>query len=190
MGSRARDTQRQKLYDAENMVTSGPSPTATRLLVNGPKVPTTGSVSIEACQAYVNHVTGAAWFQSRWGRVTCEVRHKSSGHPTGGYGVMCLPPFGRTEPTILHELAHVMVPAGAAWHGPEFAAIYLTLVRYAIGKDACSALRSAFRAKRVRVASAAVPAPGSHAVVTRTAVVTERRAAAARQLEAHARGAL
>ena len=56
---------------------------------------------------------------------------------------------------VLHELSHVIVlrtqpHAEAAWHGWQFAKIYLELVNHVLGKDAHDRLRESFRSRRVR----------------------------------------
>lgn len=170
-----RDTQKQRVYAADGGW-PGHSAAATKHLINGPKVDGTGSVTIEACQAYVDHVTSSAWFQSRWGRRRITVKHKVYGTATGYYGRMCLPPWSRTEATILHELAHALtVDQGYASHGPEFAGVLLTLVRYQVGTEAATAYRAALREARARYNLTAVPSPGTRTVVTRTSLAKAAR---------------
>lgn len=163
-----RDNQKQRLYDAESG--SGPkSKVAEKLLTNGKRVESTGSVSIEACQSYVDYVTTAAWFQSRWGRRHFTVRHKVYGRATASTwsGHISLPPWSREETAILHEIAHHLTSDRYADHGPEFAGVLLTLVRYMKGAEAAKMLRASFRRHRVKVSMATVPKPGSHKVTPR-----------------------
>lgn len=161
ISGRARDTQRQKLYDAEDILKAGvwQSKAALRLLDNGLKVKSTGNVSIEACQAYVDWVTARAWFQRRWGQRHILVQHKVYGSATGGEGRMALPPWSRNEVVILHEITHSLVPSSAASHGPEFAATFLFLVDRVLGSEAKAALLEEFRKRKIRRAPSAVPAP-------------------------------
>jgi putative metallohydrolase (TIGR04338 family) len=173
---RARDNQRSRLYDAERNAVLVESETAKRLLHNGARVRTTGSVAIEACQAYVDYVTSAAWFQRRWGRRGLTVRHKAYGASTYGSGYVSLPPWGRTEWVILHEIAHSVTGGNLAPHGPEFAAAYVALVKHMMGAESAKALRASMRQYRVRVAAAPKP-DTSRRIVTRT----ETRAKAARK---------
>jgi putative metallohydrolase (TIGR04338 family) len=160
-GDRARDSQRQKLYDAEKVLRGHQSAAAKRLLDGGPKVRTTGNVSIEACQQYVDHVTSSAAFQRRFGKQHVSVNHKSSGAATGSSAGIYLPPGGRNEAVILHEVAHALhdrlltgyeAQCGphSAWHGPVFAAMLLTLVEVQVGKEAAKALRASFSEHRVK----------------------------------------
>jgi hypothetical protein len=52
---------------------------------------------------------------------------------------------------ILHELAHLAQPFCTAGHGPEFAGIYLALVRRYIGVRRERSLTAAFERHGVRV---------------------------------------
>lgn len=181
----ARDNQKKRLYTAEDALPSFASKAADRLLKNGKKVESTGNLSIEACQAYVDHLASSAWFQSRWGRRQFTVRHKTYGRATGGWNRVTLPPWARTEHIILHEVAHSLVPHDAADHGPEFAATLLTLVRYAMGAEHAATLRESYREHRVkyRAGMASVPKPGTHSVVPRGEQEAKKRAAAQAEKE-------
>lgn len=191
-----RDTQRGRLYSAESA--SGvkreiSSAAGRRLLdeqarlipqngwlagpVTRPGKRTTYAASVEDCQRYVDDLVRAAWFQRRFGQRTYRVVWKASGNATCSHSAtIALPPWSRTEGVILHEIAHG-IPHEGAWHGPEFAAILLTLVRHRLGKPAADRLRAAYRQHKVRAKVAAVPKP-DRAVVTATA---RRERAAHRQ---------
>lgn len=178
--TRPRDSRRQRLYDSQEH--GDYSATAIRLLgPGGDKVPSTGSVTIEAVQAYVDHVTSAAWFQRRWGRRHITARHKVYGSATGGGSTITMPPWSRNEMIILHEIAHCLTPSRYAPHGPEFAGVFLTLVRHAAGAEVGRRLRERFRENRVRVSMLEVPKP-TRTVVTRSAEVSAKRAAAKQPL--------
>ena len=184
-----RDTQRKRVYDAETALFRdaathpGDSAAAKRLLHQGARVTSTGNITIEACQAYVDHLIRSAWFQRRWPEVarrgvTC--RHKVYGNATWSpSGYISLPPWARDEATILHEVAHAVTPREVA-HGPEYAAAMLALVGHRMGPEAAKALREQYREHRVRIAAA--PKPN-----TRVAVIPradqERNAAAAKRAE-------
>lgn len=180
---RARDTQRQRIYDAGECW-KGESRAAARLLgPAGPKVPSTGNVTTEACQEYVDEVCGARWFQSRWGKRRIPVTFKAWGDATGGHlggGDISLPPWARSEGTILHELAHCLTPHKYAPHGPEFAGILLTLVRYQVGAEAARQHRQRYREHRVRWSMAAVPEVDVRMVASKSAAQERARAAAAK----------
>lgn len=183
MTSSTRDNRRQRLYDAERAVFTvagkpEPSAPARRYLLAGKRVTSTGNLSIEACQRYVDHVTSSAWFQRRWGRRSFTVRHKVYGSATGGHNVISLPPWAREEWVILHEIAHNIVgvnPEGGA-HGPRFAAAYLVLVKHTLGAEAYRRLREQMREHGVRVA--ALPGPDPDRIVQPRSEVEARKRAA------------
>lgn len=156
----ARDSQRARLYRAEQRV----FPTMLA-----------GGLTLTDCQAFLDQVTETEWFTTRW-RLPHPpvVRAGRGGAVTTGHSIE-VGVAARTRPLLVHELAHVvaataraphgavkgplLVPARAASHGPEFAAIYLRLVRHVFGAEPARALRHEFRAERVRYRAAARVAP-------------------------------
>lgn len=63
-------------------------------------------------------------------------------------GTIGLPPFARNPPTILHEVAHVMVdPDVYGAHGAEFLGAYLALVGRFLGRLAVTVLRGELEAR-------------------------------------------
>jgi putative metallohydrolase (TIGR04338 family) len=187
----ARDNQRQRLYDAEDAIRDlRVSRTATKHLVDTQHVAGWGVIedgksvqmkcpTVAATQAYVDAVTSAAWFQSRWGRRKITVVAGRGSH--GAYGEITVSQVHRrSEVVILHEIAHCLTGYHHAHHGPEFAGVLLTLVRYQMGKTHADTLRASFKAKRVRYTMADVPKPG-HPVVTQAE--RSRQAAAAKRQE-------
>lgn len=131
----ARDTQRARLYRAEEEV--GP----------GRRLPTVADL-----QAYVDAVTAADWFVRRWGERSYEVR-PGHGHRRATAtrdGLLQLPRWARTELVVLHEMAHPLGAPEAAPHGPEYAGVFLALVRRAMGPAPAQALEEAFGRHRVR----------------------------------------
>lgn len=161
---RDRDTQRSRVYASEGH--------------NSPDFKT-----IEECQAYVDSICEAAWFQSRWGRRQIEVR-PGYGHrnATGGGGIIQLPLWARSQRTILHEMAHCLTLSGPAAHGPQFVAILLTLIKHKRGQKAYDDQHWRFAKNGVKIDWTAVPKPSKHRVVTKAAVAAKERAAASRPL--------
>lgn len=158
-----RDNQKSRLYAAERAAQLEPSPLARRLLVDTERVPSTGSITIEACQAYLDHLFQSAWFQRRWGRRSYKARHKAYGNATyssGWTSYISLPPWARDEWVLLHEVAHGLTEhSDCAHHGPEFAGVFLTLVEHRMGKAAGASLREQYKANRVRYNLSLVPKP-------------------------------
>lgn len=117
--------------------------------------------STRAVQAYLDEVTSAAWFIRRWGRYRLTYRNGKGSH--GGYGSLTVSrEHRRSEAVILHEVAHNLCDLYRyAYHGPEFAAILLTLVRYQMGKQHADDLKASFAKHRVkyRAGVKAVPKP-------------------------------
>lgn len=174
-GSRARDSQRQRLYTAENVAFPGGGPAK-------------GLRTIPECQAFVDKVLGSAWAQRRYGRRAIYVDHKAKGgHYSPGDRTMSLGMWARTQRVILHEIAHELTPRECAWHGQEFAATHLALVRQFIGQEDADRLRAAYVKHRVRHRWA-LPTPTRPVVtkaerVARAKVRDEREAASARRPE-------
>jgi hypothetical protein len=98
-------------------------------------------------QSYVDGLIGSAWFFDRWpGFVRCTVERRGSGSVwstcqhldasgVGGNateGVILLADGGLTQPVVLHELAHLLLPPGSGHHA-AFAETHLTLVRHEMG---------------------------------------------------------
>jgi hypothetical protein len=68
-------------------------------------------------------------------------------------GRIALPKWARSERVMLHEIAHHAAPRDAAAHGPEYARIYVELVRTFMGEKPAARLLAAFEAHRVKVAA-------------------------------------
>lgn len=147
---RPRDSQRSKLYQAENILSGC-----------GLLFDTTGEI-----QAYVDHLVGLRWFQRRWPLSSIEVRDGrgrtsacGAAYRRGGAycGYIKMPRWSRTEPVVLHEIAHCCARVdglrnGAIYaaHGWQFARVLLELVRHRMGDDDWSTLRDSFRESHVR----------------------------------------
>jgi putative metallohydrolase (TIGR04338 family) len=131
---KARDTYRQKVYRAERIAFAGTSGYPPRYGRRIEKVPD--------IQAYIDKLVASAWFRRRWGRTGYRAirihpgkRHtRATGDPWTG--IIQLPIWARSEAVILHELAHVLCPTEAPWHGWEFLQIQLELIDHQLGKMA------------------------------------------------------
>lgn len=140
-----RDTQRQKLYDAERKAFGEDFK---RILGDG---------SMGAVEEFVRRVESSQTWQQLLAR--SGVRPLSNGlllkdgrrnrRASANRWQVTLPRWARTAPVILHEMAHSATPDDVGHNWP-FAAAYLVLVGRFIGAEARDKLRAAFKAAKVR----------------------------------------
>lgn len=109
-------------------------------------------------QATVDSILDLRAVRSRFGSVRVRVV-KGRGGAEASRGKISLGVNARTEWVMCHELAHLLTPSSCAAHGPEFAGVYLFLIRAVFGKDAAAGLRNSFKANRVSVSMRGVPKP-------------------------------
>jgi putative metallohydrolase (TIGR04338 family) len=137
-----RDNQRQRVYNAESVA-----------LPSRPRLGTT----VAEVQAWVNKITDYAWFRRRWGRRNITVVQKRG---SGGYVYnnsttihigLNVQGGGAYQSTVIHEIAHVLVPQER--HGPMFARTMVELTRYTFGAYNAANLLSAYRTYGARVGS-------------------------------------
>ncbi len=169
----ARDNQRQRLYNAETALAGS---------AHGRRMET-----VPELQAYVDAIMASRWFKARWGawggiRVK-DGRGRRSACAMGQHEVR-MPCWSRNEMVLLHEVAHCLAPVMKANHGPEYAGIFLALVRQYMGPAAAVSLRASFREHRVKVAASAVPA-ARYRVESKTARERAVRVAASRPPQPH-----
>jgi hypothetical protein len=168
---RPRDTQRSKLYLAQEVLCT-------------PKASLT-PMPILACKEYLDNLCGSAWFQRRWGHRSVRViAGRSGAWANTKTGTISLGVWGRQPPVLLHEMAHLLTADNLAWHGPEYAGVYLTLVEHALGEEARWKLSDSFRKHKVRWTLSHVPKPDDARLKTvrgdiaaRAAVVKARQTA-------------
>jgi putative metallohydrolase (TIGR04338 family) len=132
-------------------------------------------LSLGDAQVYLDGLIDSAWFFANWPtlvRATIERRgHGASwstchaldaGGPggTATEGALLVAERTVAQSTLLHELAHLLVPPGSG-HGPEFVQTLLTLVRHEMGFFAYAELRRALaQDPRPAAASSGVPVGG------------------------------
>lgn len=168
---RVRDSQRSKLYTAQQCL---------------PGYWTNEFGTVPQTQKWLNDVLAARWFRTRWRLHEVEVR---SGNGAGvSYSThIALGTVGRNPPIVLHELAHQIItratPDGhrLASHGPEFAAVFLFLVRQVIGADTAKELRASYTAHKVKYRTGAYAVPEPRYNIPSQAAVRERKRIAAAQ---------
>lgn len=143
--SRLRDSQRQKVYDAERILESYSQRVET--------VP-----EIEAYLKYIwslKRVRDAFPAGTNYGppRVKDGRRCRRA---KGGASDITMPRWARTQYIVVHEVSHsIQVRTygrrlDMAWHGWQFCDIYLRLVLYVMGREAHDALKASFKAARVK----------------------------------------
>ena len=161
-----RDSQRQKVYDSEDVLGPVEWPGQEHF------------VTVSEMQSYVDRLIASAWFQRRWKIRAVEVRdgrgrRSAASNDRGGYITM---PVGmRYEEVVLHEIAHQIVGRtighrNVQAHGREFCQVLLELVGHKLGADAKRALKSEFQRRKVKHTKARKP------------MGAEQRAAAAERL--------
>jgi putative metallohydrolase (TIGR04338 family) len=141
-GSRARDSQRKRLYEAED---------AASKRYHGGRTP---CMSMTEVQVALDQITMSRWFRRRW-RINSPFVIKD-GRGTShafarGTTEINLPRWARERGqwVLLHEVTHTLVSDAYAWHGPEFAKTYLALVGQFIGASAAQMLREEYARHRV-----------------------------------------
>lgn len=148
MSHSQRDSQRKRLYDAERSVY-----TMEQTIPN------------DMLQIFVDEVMDKRAILSRWGRRHLVVRlARGGGRVWDGLPYIDLGVVARCEWVILHEIAHQLTPETYADHGPEFAGIYLFLVKTVLGPTEATRLREAMRVHKVRISNRALPEASSHSV--------------------------
>jgi hypothetical protein len=130
----ARDTQRQRVYNAEHSIRKDPI----------------GTGSMDEVTAFTAQVVGSSWWRKRSTTRVVQVKDGRGRVNACAYGnTIKLPRWARSKMVVLHELAHIL-QSGDAPHGREFAAAMIALVdRFGDPGDG-ELLRAAFAEKRVR----------------------------------------
>ncbi|MEU2037976.1 TIGR04338 family metallohydrolase [Nocardia niwae] len=167
----ARDSQRAKVYDAEQLVRG----VFDRADEHGVRtVELYGSqltlpierrfASVASVQSYTDKVLALNWIRARWERAAVAVRVRSRAGATAAHyeaagNVLAVPlhtggtAWALRELVILHELAHHLesAPESVAAHGPEFCDRYVELVDGVVGPEAGLLLRTTMLGCGVRI---------------------------------------
>jgi putative metallohydrolase (TIGR04338 family) len=146
-----RDTQRQKVYNAEYdaMVEIDLKGLVKRI------------EKVEEIQKFVNAICSKQWFLKRFGPHKIEVENGAGKRSAcGGHGSISMPRWSRQQLFILHEVTHCLQHyKNLSWHGRYFAKAYLELVRFVLGKEVYTILKRQFRSHKVKF----MPRPASSA---------------------------
>lgn len=136
---RGRDSQRQKLYDAERLAKLDDRP-----------------MTLWECEVYAKNVM--AWAVSaglnqtgRRSAVTVRAgnRTRATCRWTGTW-LLTFPKWAQTRWVVIHECCHGLAPRDTAAHGWQFAAAYLRVVEQFLGVDSAKRLKDAFKKCGVR----------------------------------------
>ncbi|WP_416564115.1 TIGR04338 family metallohydrolase [Nocardia testacea] len=171
-----RDTQRGRVYDAEQLVRSIFDRAAEfgqrTVEVHGSQVTLPVErkfASVDSVQQYCDRVLALGWVAATWERAGVPIRVRTragnvAAHYESGTAVLAVPlraessARGRTawalrELVVLHELAHHLEsrPEAVAAHGPEFCTRYVELADGVIGPEAGLLLRLTFHDAGVRL---------------------------------------
>lgn len=149
-----RDTQRKRVYDAENAA-----------FPDNPKEGQPTHPAVKDVEVFVKKVWSSKRVQNAWPIATGSFTNlprvkdgrgcrKASAH---GTWAISMPMWSRREWVILHELAHIITTRENFWpkdkvasHGWEFCEIYLKLVLYIMGREAHDALKASFKKHNVK----------------------------------------
>ncbi|KAF0849381.1 TIGR04338 family metallohydrolase [Nocardia caishijiensis] len=164
-----RDTQRARVYDAEQLV-RGAFDRAEEfghrtVDIYGSQVTLPVErrfASVESVQSYVDKVLALNWVRAQWDRSAISVRVRiragtGAAHYERSDAVLAVPlhtgatAWALRELVVLHELAHHLAPSpDEAPHGPEFCTRYAELTDGVIGPEAALLIRATFAGCGVR----------------------------------------
>jgi putative metallohydrolase (TIGR04338 family) len=141
-----RDNQKTRLYQAED---------AAFFRIHGKTLHQT--IPNNELDVFVQSVLKRRAFRSRWPFVRAVVRLGRGGggaafhpHKLGDFWTIHLGRNCRNEMVILHEIAHCLISDDYAPHGPEYAGVFLYLVKLVMGDEAYRILLGEFRSRRVK----------------------------------------
>lgn len=139
-----RDSQRQKLYDAESY--AGYKMNKQNL---NPKF-----TSIEEIQKFTDKLISSAWFKRRWGEHSIEIVQQNRGRAAyARFNRIHLPKWAWISMIVLHEITHIAgsrKTSSGASHSRFFARTFLELVDHVLGPKAKKILREEFKRERVK----------------------------------------
>lgn len=135
-----RDSQRQKVYDAQDWARNG-----------CPALKENFS-SLEDIQKFTNALTSTVWYRKRFGLHTITVlARRVDASARRCDSTIRFSPTWRNMLTVLHEIAHIARYAGTgAAHGRFFARTLIALVDHVVGKEAAEILKTEFKRERVK----------------------------------------
>jgi putative metallohydrolase (TIGR04338 family) len=134
------DYQRKKVYDSEEIF---------ERIQKHKKWKT-----MKGCQDYVDNLINSRWFRNRWGKrnIVLEAGSRKSKNALAYINEqkIVLPKWAREEVTILHEVAHCLMPNSISDHSKEFCETLLKLIEYKLGKKARDRLKTIYLINKVK----------------------------------------
>jgi len=147
-----RDSQRSRLYAAESVIYGKYK---SKWAVKYSQYDLNSNTPIVFCQRYVDLILSQKFITKRYGQRRIAVKSGRGGAMAIGGSIISLGRWARDESVVLHEIAHCLTPFSK--HGPEFAGVYLFLVRNVLGNEAATELRQSYRTNRVRYNNNHIP---------------------------------
>jgi len=159
-GNRPRDNQRKRVYDSENAIDDRPWDERMwcHKSTRGGRLETVGEI-----ESFLNKIHRSRWFKGFLCKqsppVTIRKYYVKDGRGTSrgfacrwhnGNAMLNLPRWSRSKLVILHEMTHTVTPNRYAWHGPEFCANYLELVKRWIDAETHADLKASFQDHRAK----------------------------------------
>jgi putative metallohydrolase (TIGR04338 family) len=135
-----RDSQKQKLYDAESVAKFHLNDIRTKFS------------SIEEIQKFVNELLSSAWIKKRFGDNKCEVRaaRKNQHDAYARMSYISLPKWAWTKMVVLHEVTHILTRYYEGSHGRYFARAFLEIIEHVLGHAARIVLKKQYRVYNVK----------------------------------------
>lgn len=146
MAKTARDTQRSKVYKAEDYFCH-----------KNPNL----YASVAECKAYTTEITGSAYWQSQGGKKRIAIgdgrgRSNACAQSKGIHNTIDkikLPKWARSRIVIIHEMSHILTDQtdfGTSAHGAVFCKHYLNLCFELLGAVRAMALKQKFDEYKVQ----------------------------------------
>lgn len=145
-----RDSQRQKVYDAERYLRNHCKNEGLRSQINR----NTEFSSIKEIERYIDKLLKSAWFIRRWGKRENPTIVEIQGHTATAWSAqnkIDLPRWGWNKVVVLHELAHIVHMFGSGTsHGRYFCRTLLELIEHELGLEARRFLKKRYTTTRVK----------------------------------------
>lgn len=137
-----RDSQRQKVYDAQSTARYSCNPLAEDF------------PSLHKIQGFVDNLITSIWFRKRFGYqspIIVKSRGGSGADACRAKNTIRFSKNWRNMLTVLHEVAHIAKKSGTgSAHGRFFARTLIELVNHVVGEKAAKILKGEFKYGRVK----------------------------------------